>query len=188
MSPLSVALQRWEAALIRAHVPGARYLGAGLNTGEVEDVLRGEGLQAVPDIVTFFSWHNGYAAGRPNESMLDPAGGHLLPLTQALEDYRGNLGAYLQDMDPGWFPIMARTGGWLAVDCRPDSGSPGQLRVSTYCEPLAICPSLTTVVGWWTKRLETGTWLYTPPGEAVRGWVIADRPAPETLESASGLV
>ena len=131
MSALRVALDRWEAALSHAHVPAARHLRAGLDAGEVEDVLRGEGLQAVPDVVTFFSWHNGYAAGRPNYAILDPGGGSLHPFSEALVDYRANQAANPPDMDSGWFPIMTRIGGWLAIDCRPDSGSPGQLRVWT---------------------------------------------------------
>lgn len=123
-----------EHAWRAAEAPILPYLAPGLGARAVGDALRGVGLHACDELVTWFGWHNGTVGNERlgYETRSLSGGVFLQSLEQALESY-----AFARQMvetitsqggDPSEyyparaFPITRHLGPYLdVVSCDPDS-------------------------------------------------------------------
>ncbi|GAA2140017.1 hypothetical protein GCM10009844_09290 [Nocardioides koreensis] len=133
MTELSTLLSQLHELLGTTGAPVAEHLRPGTSADRVEAVMHGFGLDVDPDIVTWFSWHDGTdtpaAASPPGSLLASPlnhllGGLHLPTLDQVATDLAAarELEPFPEQpliLGPGWFPFLEFTDGWLVcVDTR----------------------------------------------------------------------
>ena len=120
-------LTELDGLLRETGAPVAEHLRAGVPAERVIATMGSFGLEADPDVATWFGWHDGTDTGaavrRPGHLLTGPlnlllAGLHLLTLEQAATELT-SARALEPDPDrpiilgPGWFPFLKFTDGWL---------------------------------------------------------------------------
>ncbi len=142
------ALVEFEAAA-RAAGLGEEHFAAGLDPDHIRGVLAGHGLHPHPDLVTLYSWHDGYplSLGRPYRWL-------YLTNVEGLEGaerlYFGNLEA--ADLYPGvdrFWPIASLDWGTLMV--HDETGVVWELNEDEGLRPIVPAATLLTVVEHWTQ-------------------------------------
>jgi hypothetical protein len=174
-SLLGDLLNEYEEEIRRLSPSVADSWSAGVPPDEVRGSLAAGGATPDEELVTWWSWHDGYTPGVPRrlrnaqcslkEALtlfgddflaLDPAGG---------------------DPDEKWLPV-ARLGGRSPIAVAVDANKDEQLRVRSMDEesglttsPDAQVISLCTLVAMWLTAIQSGWEVYDA---ALGGWVIPD--------------
>ncbi|MBI1376766.1 MAG: hypothetical protein GC157_04685 [Frankiales bacterium] len=126
MSPVLDQLERWEAAIHRVGGPGYYVGQPGLRPDQVRDLLASHGLQPSPELVTWFTWHDG--GGAPHAQFTPPSPYCLCSLESALASraFLLSTNADREHVPPErqyrqqWLPIMSDPD-FLVYDCTDGS-------------------------------------------------------------------
>jgi hypothetical protein len=158
---LAELLSQFEAAVRATGCPYFDFAGPGAAMSDIEAALDSVGLPLVPDIATFFSWHNGKIPGSI-APRLTPTEIVLPRLELALDDYSSLVDAELGPTT--WFPIMGYTyAGLVGLDTSrvSDTGaSPIRHYDFQFGWHIHEVSSLTIPLTWWIEYLRDGTWRW----------------------------
>lgn len=176
--------------------PGVR--APGLSVDTVAATLEAQGLHPEVQIVTLYSWANGYHYSEGGEDpglaergfpFFTPSGARLMSLHEAVDAYHQWVLWPPEVARPGWFPLMRLSNGYLVVDTQRLNSTYGQAMVVISTEAAAVVPDFRTVLQWWTQRFTDSRWRYVPESDTWGGWE-DDWHAldPDTLERTSALV
>jgi len=176
------ALERLEAAFVARGNPVVAGLQPGLSEAKVRARLLPLGIDAPPDLVTLFSWHNGY---KPPEGPTDGGwhgwiGPGIRPITldEACDMYSNNLEDFELDPDvlggakgSDCFPILDGDG-WTSylMDCRgdgPERGSVMAYHITNTTEPAQRPRTLAEPIDSAVGYVESGAWRWSRES----GWV-----------------
>ena len=188
------ALEALVAEHDRVGSPLRDELRPGPVRGQVEDAVRGVGLDPPQELIDFFTWHE-VAARRGSLGRTDwfwPAG--ALRLDEAIETYRRSIavggaswaqvGDSLGPEPPpattftgfwrtDWFPVLAGSPETYAIECPGGDGStPGALwRVNWHPDPefqtARVASSLTEFIGRVVDLFRSGAYRWDAKHEAV---------------------
>jgi cell wall assembly regulator SMI1 len=185
---LTEALMRLEALLARAGAAIVPVLHEGIAASEIASLLDGVGLTPTPEVVAWFSWHDG--AGGPGMSSrvieIVP-GGEFYDLAYLRGEYATtrSIAVEIASM-PGvpfdaeqrwptsWFPLLRLFGkGFLAVDLAGREGSVSPVHVVWHDDDperraRVAWPSIASFVEVVIERFDAG--IYSVDGDGlVRG-------------------
>jgi cell wall assembly regulator SMI1 len=161
VSGLADLLVDLSAELTRLNAPITRHWRPGADPDAVAEQLRSVGAAPHPDVVTWYSWHDGTdlpSSTTPPGHLLAGDGScvfglwHLLTLEQATVQ-----GAYALELDAewvaalgtgiyrsGWFPVLVALDGWLVcIDTSGQAAEPGSVFVwnpHAGDDPFALVP------------------------------------------------
>ncbi len=181
LGELEQRLRAFGAPIVQAFRPGAP-------ADEVRTVLAAEGLQAHPDVVAWWGWHDGVALTDAPPVLSGPGvylrsentlveGWHVLSVADAVRNHRWFRAAYAESGGPdllprGWFPILmtgAKPTMW--IDCGVAEGSPAPLYVDEHLPKPAgpLFRSLVDFVGTIIRAFDEGLTRPHPEDPRVPG-------------------
>jgi hypothetical protein len=168
LDELEERLRAFGAPIVQAFRPGAP-------ADEVRTVLATEGLQAHPDVVAWWGWHDGVALTDAPPVLSGPGvylrsentlveDWHVLSVADAVRNHRWFRAVYAESGGPdllpkGWFPILmtgAKPAMW--IDCGIADDTPAPLYVDEHLpEPIApLFSSLADFVGTIIRAFDQG--------------------------------
>ncbi|MFV0457480.1 MAG: hypothetical protein ACK5MT_01730 [Actinomycetales bacterium] len=160
------ALQEFERVGLAHGIEGFRILAPGITASEVEDTLGALGLTPHPDLLTYYTWHNGYHPPQLINGRLGFPGikdGSLFVTVGAmsLAYSRGTyeaLGLGRDEPFTCYWPILGDSLCQIVLNCSthgPDTGTVHIFDNVSDFEGYDPAPNLLTIIEWWTHWIDT---------------------------------
>jgi hypothetical protein len=176
---LQLALERLRSVWVATGAPIAEHLAAPRPPASTIAALRGVGLDAPDELVSWFSWHDGhdYPAGT-NRTMTACGIGHffLIGMDQCLHEldvwrdvYSDESGTDAAGWSSCWFPLIRNASGSAAIAVVSEQP---ECQIGYFHPELGfnpVTPSIAALVERWAERIEGGQWTWNRgPGG---GWM-----------------
>jgi hypothetical protein len=169
---LKTALERLERALTAQGNHVVKGLIPGLGEAEIRARVAEFGFEPHEDLITWFSWHNGYQlpVGDPvPDGLPGRIGPTLIPLDLELacvlfvENRDWDFELIAPGEEPKWFPVVRYShAGEIVMYCGGDTSHRGQVAYweAGFPEGFNRPSMLAEPVEWWIEYIETGVWSY----------------------------